>query len=199
MFETSSEGSVTRCIALLKRGDPASAQVLWQRYFRRLIALARARLRGIPRRAADEEDIALNAFDSFCRHAEQGRFPRLGDRDDLWQLLFVLTVRKAANLAQHERRLSRGGGRVAVHSDLDDQFAGTIVGGEPTPELAAQVADQCRYLLDLLGDETLRQVALWKMEGYTNAEIAARLGCVESTVERKLQTIRALWDEEGTA
>ena len=77
---------------------------LWQAYFRRLVALARDRLRGTSRRAADEEDVALAAFDSFYRRAERGQFPDLEDRDDLWRLLFVLTVRKAVDLARREAR-----------------------------------------------------------------------------------------------
>src|SRR5690349_9477098 len=99
-----SDGSITRCIRLIKDGDRAAAQPLWDAYFFRLVGLARARLRNTPRRAADEEDVALSAFDSFCRRAEAGQFPRLHDRDDLWQLLFVLTVRKAVDLARHEGR-----------------------------------------------------------------------------------------------
>ena len=71
-----------------------------------------------------------------------------------------------------------------------------VLGPEPTPELAAQIADECRRLLGLLRDESLRSVALWKMEGYTHEEIAARLGCVRFTVDRKLRAIRQIWDEE---
>ena len=98
------EGSVTRWISLLKDGDRAAASPLWEAYFHRLVALARDRLRGTPRRAADEEDVALAAFDSFYRRAERGQFPKLQDRDDLWRLLFVLTVRKAIDLARREAR-----------------------------------------------------------------------------------------------
>ena len=58
------------------------------------------------------------------------------------------------------------------------------------------MAEECRRLLELLGDATLRSVAVWKMEGYTNAEIADKLGCVAVTVERKLQLIRSLWAGE---
>ena len=65
------------------------------------------------------------------------------------------------------------------------------------PELAALMADEYRRLLDCLGDEKLRSVAAWRMEDQTNAAIAARLGCVVSTVERKLQRIRELWAREG--
>jgi DNA-directed RNA polymerase specialized sigma24 family protein len=46
----------------------------------------------------------------------------------------------------------------------------------------------------MLNEPALRTVALWKMEGYTNLEIADRLACVETTVERKLQRIRKLWE-----
>src|SRR5262249_5412187 len=67
-----SDGSITRLIVLLKEGDRAAAQPLWDAYFRRLVGLARARLRGTPRGMADEEDVALSAFDSFCRRAERG-------------------------------------------------------------------------------------------------------------------------------
>src|SRR5215471_11580657 len=76
---------VTHWIGLLQAGDVAAAQPLWERYFARLVELARSRLRGAGRRVADEEDVALSAFDSFCRGAMGGRFPRLTDSADLWK------------------------------------------------------------------------------------------------------------------
>jgi hypothetical protein len=69
---------------------------LWERYFRRLVGLARPRLDNTARRAADEQDVALSALASVFRGVEEGRFPQLGDRDDLWRLLVTVTVRKAA-------------------------------------------------------------------------------------------------------
>ena len=59
------------------------------------------------------------------------------------------------------------------------------------------VADECRRLLDVLDDDTLRSVAIWKLEGYTNHEIAGKLQCVDQTVERKLRTIRSIWAREA--
>ena len=100
----SSEGSVTRWLGALRAGDPAAAQQLWERYFHRLVGLARQRLCGARRRAADEEDVALSAFDSFYRAAEAGRFPQLADRDGLWRLLVTITARKAAHLVRDEGR-----------------------------------------------------------------------------------------------
>lgn len=197
MAEASGDGSITRCIEMLKRGDREAAEAIWGRYFHRLVGLARARLRAADRRAADEEDVALSALDSVCRRAEQGRFPRLEDRDDLWRLLYVVTVRKAIALAGHGRRARRGGGAVRLLSELDAAEVERVLGPEPTPELAAEAVEQCRRLMGLLSDESLRRVAQRKLEGCTNAEIAAELGCVEATVERKLQRIRILWSDEA--
>jgi DNA-directed RNA polymerase specialized sigma24 family protein len=150
----------------------------------------------VPRRASDEEDVALSAFDSFFRGVERGQFPQLHDRDDLWQLLVLITVRKAIDLVHHEARPTRGSGRVRVLSDLAERDAEGILGAEPTPELAAQFVDECQRLWRRLGNDSLRAVAFWKVEGYTNAEIAAKLGCVPQTVERKLRDIRELWTRE---
>jgi DNA-directed RNA polymerase specialized sigma24 family protein len=199
------QGSVTLWLGDLKAGDLAAAQPLWERYFAQLVRLARARLRAAPRAGADadEEDAALSAFNSFCDGAARGRFPSLADRDELWRLLVVLTARKVRAQARRRLRLKRGGGRVLREADLlgadpDGGDAGLeqVVGAEPTPEFAAMVAEECRRLIDVLGDEDLRRIALWKMEGYTNDEIRQRLGCSLRTVTLRLALIRALWDEE---
>jgi DNA-directed RNA polymerase specialized sigma24 family protein len=200
----SSPGSVTHWIGQLRAGDHATAQKLWERYFEQLVALARRKLGGSPRRAADEEDVALSALDSFCRGAERGRFPQLFDRDDLWQILIVLTERKAIDLLHHERRQKRGGGKVRVESiplDRSREVSGRleqIMDRAPTPQFVTQVAEECERLLARLDSDELRSVALWKMEGYTNEEIAAKLDCVSRTVERKLRLIRSRWKQETT-
>ena len=191
----SSAGSITHWIRLLKAGEAVAAQKLWECYFAQLVRLARRRLQGLAPAASSGEDVALSAFDSFCRGAEQGRFPQLRDRTDLWQLLVLLTARKAIDLVEHERRQKRRpprGGAAAEAPDLEE-----VIGREPSPEFAAQMAEECQALLARLGDPELHAVAVWKMEGYTNEEIAARLGCVPRTVERKLRVIRSIWSPEA--
>ena len=199
----SSGGSVTRWVAALKAGDTAAAQPLWERYHRRLVGLARQKLASSRRRAADEEDVVQSAFHSFFRGVARGRFPQLNDRDNLWRLLVVITARKALDQLAYEHSKRRGGGTVAGESrissrepEVDEAAIEQVVGAEPTPEFAAQVAEEYGRLLDLLGDDTLRRVAVWKMEGFTNDEIAARLDCSRRTVARKLETIRILWSKE---
>jgi RNA polymerase sigma factor (sigma-70 family) len=196
--------SVPQWLARLKAGEHAAATKLWERYSSRLVTLARQRLRGSPRRAADEEDVALSAFDSFCRRAEAGSFPKLDDRDDLWNLLLTIVWRKADKLRRHEGRQKRGGDAVRGDSALpgaEDSTAqqggmATVADDEPTPEEAAVCADEFDRLLALLPDPGLRRIALLRFEGYTNAEIAQQLSCVVSTVERRLKRIRALWQKE---
>jgi DNA-directed RNA polymerase specialized sigma24 family protein len=198
----SSDESVSQWLDQLRAGDPAAAQKLWERYFRRLVGLARKRLQGTPRRAADEEDVALSAFDSFCRGAAQGRFPDLADRDNLWRLLVTITARKAYQLGLHEGRSKRGGGAVLDEAALaglaepdsgGEVALGQLVSQEPTPELAAQFAEEVRCRLAALPSADLQTVAQSKLEGSTNAEIATHLGCGVRSVERKLKVIRSLW------
>jgi DNA-directed RNA polymerase specialized sigma24 family protein len=192
----SSDGSVTHWLGQLRGGNPEAAQKLWERYFRRLVGLARQRLRGAERRAADEEDVALSAFDSFCRHAEAGRFPDLADRDSLWRLLMVFTARKAANLTRDQGRQKRGGGMPVVaasEEELDQALS-----REPSPEFAALVADECSRLLRALDDDQLEAVALRRMEGYSIPEIADRLAIAPRSVKRQLHIIRCIWQKEGS-
>jgi DNA-directed RNA polymerase specialized sigma24 family protein len=197
-------GSVTTWIGWIKAGDHVAAQRVWERYYGRLVRLARARLssRATRSAAADEEDAAISAFDSFCDGAKRGRFPKLGGREDLWRLFVVITARKVADQFRNEGRQKRGGGRVVGESAIprDDAESGCldqIIGREPTPEFAATMADELRHLLSGLSDPTLRQIALWRLEGFTSDEIAVRLGCARRTVGYKLEYIRNAWTGKG--
>src|SRR5438046_4556482 len=145
----SAEGSITRWVTALKEGDAAAAQPLWERYHRRLVGLAREKLRTARRRAADEEDVVQSAFHSFFQGVAKGRFPQLDDRDNLWRLLVVITARKALDQLTQERRLRRGGGTVQGESwmstkegEWDAVAIEQVVGEVPTPEFAAQVAEE---------------------------------------------------------
>jgi DNA-directed RNA polymerase specialized sigma24 family protein len=160
----------------------AAARVLWERYFDRLVRLARSWLRNARNSMDDGEDVALSAIDSFCRRAAEGKFPQLDDRHDLWRILVTIAYRKAAKAYRH-----------SSPSTCEDALLDLIIGDEPSPELAAEVADQLRRLLAALPNDGYRKIALKKMEGYTNAEIAEDLGCCTTNVEYKLRTIRATW------
>jgi DNA-directed RNA polymerase specialized sigma24 family protein len=198
---------VSHWIGRLKSGDPVAAQKLWENYYQRLVALARNKLHGLRRSVADEEDVALSAFASFCKGAERERFPQLTDRTDLWKLLVVITARKACDLRAREKRLKRGGGKVAGESALPGSTGSPaepngiqeVIDREPTPEFALQLAEEYQLLLNVLDDADLRTVAVKKVEGFSNEEIAAHIGRSLATVERKLNLIRRIWEKEKAA
>ncbi len=175
---------------------PAAVEELWRRYFRRLVGLASKKLADAPRRAADEEDVALSAFGSFCRLAEAGRFPDLADRDGLWRLLVVITARKASHLRRDEARQKRGGGLGTQTEGDDAPSLEEALSREPDPELAALAAVEHRRLMAMLPNEELRSVAGWRLEGCSVEEIAGKLGYAARSVKRKLRLIRDVWGKE---
>jgi DNA-directed RNA polymerase specialized sigma24 family protein len=185
----------------LKDGDPQAAQQLWNTYFLRMVMAARAKLHSLSSRMADEEDVALSAFKSFCRGTQDGRFPQLHLHEDPWPLLLALTTHKAIDLVRYERRVKRGGSGVHASTTPSPQtnpeeeaHFSQMIGKEPDPQVSLQLAEDCQHLLDGISDTILRAIALWKMEGFTTEEIAAKLGCTTRTVERKLQIIRRHWN-----
>jgi RNA polymerase sigma factor (sigma-70 family) len=197
----SSTNSVTALIAGAKKGDPNAAQQLWERYFPRLVRLARTKLPKSQCRMADEEDVALSAFASFCRGVANERFPQLRDRNNLWPLLALITVRKAFDVIHYnnaQKRKVKGesailnGSNAAANAGIDQ-----VIDRKPTPELVVEMEEEYQRLLDKLGEEPLRRIAVLEMEGHTNKEIAAKLGCSLTAVERKLRRIRELWAKEA--
>ena len=197
-----SEDEVTQWLSGLARRDDQAIEAIWQWYFERLVRLARTKLAAGQRRMADEEDVALSAFQSFCEGAAEGRFPRLQDRHDLWRLLVTIAARKASHQVRRDMQQKRGAGTLrgeSVFASAADEDhtggIGNVLGREPTPELAALVAEQCTRLLGLLPDDDYRAIARWKLEGFTNDEIADKISCTPRTVERKLGRIRELWQQ----
>jgi RNA polymerase sigma factor (sigma-70 family) len=182
---SSVNASVTQWIAGLKAGKAQAADRLWHRYFERLVRLARRKLGSAPRRVADEEDVAAIVFRNLWQGAESERFPELRNRENLWPLLVVLTSRRVHDLFRREKR--RGSDDAA--EELDH-----VIAEEPSPEFAAMMTENVSRLFAVL-DPAQRQVAQGKLEGLENAVIARKLGCSLRTVERKLQVIRRIWDE----
>ena len=190
------EPSATALISKLRNGDEEAARLLWDRFFAQLITLTRSRLQTSSRAMSDEEDIVLSAMKSFCIGMRNGRFPELSNRESLWRLLLTITLRKIADKQNYDRRGKRDVEKQQLNSSPDaDQNAevNLFVSREPNPEIAAECAEQISRLLESLENEDLKKVAIMKMEGYTNIEVANDIKCSLTSIERKLRTIRSIW------
>jgi DNA-directed RNA polymerase specialized sigma24 family protein len=187
-------GSITQAFQQMRAGDALAARELFERFFPRLVGLARKTLAGRPQRVADADDAAQSAFASFCKRAGGGQFGDLLQRDELWNLLGTITVRKSLQQSRREGAAKRGGGQLLGEDALRDPAGQPIRLEELAAEMPAQDFDfACEELMGQLDDE-LRQIALLRLLGYRNREIADQLDCTERKVERKLHLVRLKWE-----
>lgn len=198
----SEEQSVSVWLQQLKADDSMAAFHLWRRYVERLCRLAKRKLSSLRPGAVNEDDVVQSVFAAFLVGAQQGRFMRLDDRNDLWQVLVMLTERKAISQLRRERAAKRGGGATSIVSAADHAATGSQEHGishlpsrDPTPEFAAEVREQLNKLLQSLSVQN-RQIAAAKLEGYSNPEIADQLGVSLRSVEKRLSNIRSRWLRE---
>jgi len=198
-----STDSVMEQIQRCRSGSSASrdeaARRLWERYLPRLLRLARRHLDRRIRVLQGEEDVVQSMGRSFFRRLRRGDFDLAG-RDELWALLVTITLNKARNAADRHFAAIRDFRRSrpippsdASGSDAPHEaFALEATG--PTPAEAAALNEALERRLRDLPEPDLRQVALRKLEGYTNSEIAVALECSLRSVERKLSLVRKRWE-----
>ncbi|MCA9069420.1 MAG: hypothetical protein KDA84_10875 [Planctomycetaceae bacterium] len=181
-----------------KDGDEKAITRLFEYYYPKLARFAEHKIQGAPRQMADGDDIAACAIASFYKAARLGRFPALQDRQGLWRLLITMTARKAIDHWRRETGEENGGGN--VHNEPCPEDSNAIIPSldqwiinENTPEFEVMMVEACTERLKVLGPQ-LQDVALAKLEGYTNREVAERLGITERAVEYSLKTIRKTWE-----
>ncbi len=198
------ESSLTDWYEGLRSGRSQATEKLWRLYFERMVRLARCKLAGTNRAMHDEEDVALSAFKSFCLGFQHGKFHAHGEQVNLWPLLVTLTINKSIDHLRSQNRVKRGGsGQEGVPSRQlnSEHVLELVISAEPSPESQVAVEESFEQLLaslDLTGDASLREIALNSIEGMGASEIAEKLGdCSVRTVQRKLKTIRAIWERSN--
>lgn len=186
------EGSVTRWVDQFKHGESKAASHLWDRYYQRLVAIARAKTRRSLKNGVveDEEDAALSALDTFFRGLQEGKFPGILNRNELWKILVILTVRKTID--QYERRAAK-----KRNGALEDFHPENLVSKQDDPELTIALAEEQQRARSLL-HESMQRIFDLRLEGHSREEIATRLGIAVRTVTRKLQIIREILQNELT-
>jgi DNA-directed RNA polymerase specialized sigma24 family protein len=194
------DGSITVLIHSYRQGMTAedAAQQLFQRYFSKLEHVARAKIAGMRLRDRDEQDLALLVMEQFFSAVQNGRFPQLNDRHDLWQVLMVILERRVIDIRRKKPEPVCGESGISPPSEESSQCGrmGVVPSFEPTPDMIVQLEEELQGRLKQL-PEGLRQVAVWKLEGHSNADIAELLKRSVKRVEAKLHLIRQIWSDAG--
>ena len=192
--------NITHWLPNLQQGDEQAADRLWQEYFVKIVRLAKRRMDGLRLRAADEEDVALSAMNSFCRMAQNREEP-IANSTELWKLLATIVKRKVNKERQRQFAAKRQEHRLLGESGISPQENGKnadrnglaqFFGRDPSPELAMELAETWERILNLPNAEEL---VLLKNDGYSNSEIAEKLGCSTRTVQRSIENIRKEWEQ----
>lgn len=193
---TSTPGSITRALAALRLQNEQSAELLWKRFFERLCGYAESRLYRRHRKLVDPDQIASDAFMALLDGVKNHRFEQVRNRDELWQMLTLIASRKTIASQRQLDRQKRGGGKVRGLSSCGGRNANVLeefISGDLTPDAIVELEDLSRCLLAALPNDVIRKVAVLRMAGHANAEIAEKLSLTERTIERKLKLIREIW------
>jgi RNA polymerase sigma-70 factor, ECF subfamily len=184
------EESFIEVMARLRAGDSAAAAAVFERFARRLIALARTRLDSQIRQKLDPEDVVQSVYKSFFLRHAQGQFD-LDSWDSLWTLLTVLTVRKCGRWAAYFQAECRDV-RAEATPRPGAESAGRgweALDREPSPAEAAMLAETVEELFrGLEGRE--RAIVSLGLQGYTAPEISGQLRRPERTVYRVLERVK---------
>lgn len=207
--------SISWIMAEARRGEPWAENELLERVTPILVALATNRMRElgvVPREYAPEDaanSVAFRLSDAL-RNARLGKFH---DRTDLARVLAGFMRDKIIDRYRYQLAQIRGEGRVRGESELctsgnESSFAlskqADAASLSPDEELGFH--DDMDMLFRAIERQVsdrgqMRTCAMLHLQGQTNKEIASQLKeqfgvGSESTVERKLRTIRQLWAEE---
>ncbi|MFN3152506.1 ECF-type sigma factor [Bremerella sp.] len=198
--ENSSENQVeqiSRWLRNLEAGDADAAQKLWDRYFAALMHQAERRLCHRRKGTIEAEDLAVSVFESLCEGAKKGRFKSVKDRDELWWLLLKMTNRKVVDAVRAVTAAKRGGGNrpISLDNATGVQYL-ELISNEPTPDDLVALEEQLNRALGLLPSDSLREIAVLMLEGYTIDEISTRLDISTATVTRKKRLIREIWKQD---
>lgn len=189
------DGSITKMFRQFREGDRSAAQQLWERFFPRLLRLAAKTLNGRPQRVADADDALQNSFFRFFRQSERGDFGENFKRDDLWNVLAVITIREALKQTRRESAQKRGGYKVNTEADLlSNRHPASSLDDLVGASVANEAILGCQELLMML-EPKLRANVLLKLMGYYVSDIASILECSERSVKRNLSRVRQIWND----
>lgn len=186
----SAEPDIAELMERLRSGDQQAADLIFRRFARRLIGLARSRLHEVLRPKLDAEDIIQSVFKSFFHRQAEGQFA-LNSWESVWSLLTVMTLRKAGYHIRHFRTEGRDWRRelIPLAKEGDSGSGWEAIAREPTPSEAVLLTESLEQILAPLKTDD-RLIVQKSLEGYSPMEISAQVGCSERTVYRVLDRVK---------
>lgn len=197
----SSTGSVTRMYRGAAAGDRDAERKLFERFFEVVSRLVDQKLGDLPRKTADEEDVAQEVMLDALTGIRENRFRDLHNRKDLWQIVWDLINKRSIDLARslyrqkHDVRREVSGDRIGAGSDSSNDSQ-LFVPTDDFEDPEFIVNETRETLLASLDDPELRSIAVRKCDGMTSAEIADELQVTTSRIDFKWKVIRANWMDE---
>lgn len=182
-------------LSLFRAGDEQAARKLYDRYVDRLVALASRRISQRLASRVDPEDVVQSVFRSFFGRVKKGQF-RIADQDDLCKLLMRITVHKTLRQIAFHKAAKRN---PSLESGQDDSALGgikNVFSHEPSPEAEVAFLDQLEHFFAQLRPEE-RQILEMRLQGYSNEDIARKLGIYDRKIRRVIERVRAIAEHEG--
>ncbi len=182
-------------VEMWRAGDEEAARQLFDRYAERLVALARQRLSRRLAGRVDPEDVVQSAFRTFFGRVRAGQF-HFQDQDDLWKLLVRITIHKVLRQVEFHGAAKRDLHLETEQGNRSQERLMEVLDQDPSPETVVAFMDQLEHFLNRLRPEQ-RQILEMRLQGYSNAEITAKLGIYDRKIRRIIERIRGLAEQEG--
>lgn len=188
---------VSSWLSSLGSDEKDAVQEIWDEFYEKLVRYAKTRVKTFPNAVLDPEDIVVSVFESVWAASQKGRFDSVQNRDELWWLLIAMTQRKAVTHIRRETAQKRTApdGKLPISINSIKNFQ-AFVATEQSPEYFAILEEEYQRILDKLSDDVLKQIAVYKIQGYTHDEIGDLLDISPATVTRKVRLIRKVWSNE---
>ena len=175
-------------LAKWKSGDEAAATEIFERYVRRLSALARTHMSDKLRKRLDADDVMQSVFRSFFGNSDRYVHQRAGD---LWRLLASITVNKVRSRAQFHQAAKRtiDADQSILVGNAETAVPMPLVAREPAPPEIVTAIEELESAMEDL-EPYQRTILEERLQGGSIEEIASVIDRSERTVRRCLQQVR---------
>ena len=182
-------------INLWRQGDEDAARQIVERYIDRLLLLARRRISQRLASRVDAEDIVQSVFRTFLHRVKDGQFT-FAEQDDLCKLLVRITLHKTLRQVAFHKAAKRDPGLETDQGEHHSEQLSALFDQEPTQEATVTFLDQLEHFLTQLRPQE-REILEMRLQGYSNEEIAQKLGLYDRKIRRIIEHVRATAEKEG--